>query len=434
MNIIFTMCFTGSFLFLLYWIATKAFRKCLSSCWKYIVLKFVLLFFLTPLGFLKLLPRQTTYWADFHLAGDIPIIVSTDQGRYPNFTYQTDHAIVFLWLIMAAAIFFWQQFKYFHLKGLIMKSMKEITVSETLEYIEQYRQMLGIKRKVRLFQSDYISPFTTGILSPVVVLPAGLTAEKQKLILKHELVHIRRYDILFLFLRHLITCFYWFNPLVYLLEAQLEKIVEISCDESVILNMEQKERKDYASLIIDMAAYDIQYQRTYATSFSSTTTCLKERMDLIMIPEKKKKHGKRLSVILASCMVLCSSFTAFAYQPSTEIDMVCNNENNPFADISSSDTICFQSGEFQPNNIFSSILYDNQFTDINGNIYNIDESNRSSYAACDHNYIDGTMSKHSKKSDGSCITKYYDSQRCTKCGKIILGSLIDTETHSICPH
>ena len=239
---------------------------------------------------------------------------------------------------MAIAAFVWQQLKYFRFKKLIQLSMTEITDLDIIDYVDHYRQTVRIKRKVRLYQSNCISPFTAGILSPFIVLPANLSSEKQRLILKHELTHIRRCDTLFLFLRHLVTCIYWFNPLVYLLELQLNKTVEASCDEIVTLGMNQKDRKNYASLIIDMAANDVQYRTTYASSFSNSSNGLKERMDLIMIPDKQKKHGKRLSVLLASCMVLCSSFTAFAYQSPTELDMVCNSSNNPLLNIRSSDT------------------------------------------------------------------------------------------------
>ena len=166
--------------------------------------------------------------------------------------------------------------------------------------------------------------------------------------------------------------------MAYLFEAQVEKIVEASCDESVIRDMSQKERKAYALLIIDMAAYDVQYRRTYASSFSNSTTSLKERMDIIMTPPKTKKFSRKLSVILTSCMVLCSSFTSFAYQPSKELDMLGTFSTNTLSNINSSDTVVFQSGDFQPENQYGPILYNNQFTDINGNIYNID-SDRSSY-------------------------------------------------------
>jgi hypothetical protein len=128
--------------------------------------------------------------------------------------------------------------------------------------------------------------------------------------------------------------------------------------------MSQKERKAYALLIIDMAAYDVQYRRTYASSFSNSTTSLKERMDIIMTPPKTKKFSRKLSVILTSCMVLCSSFTSFAYQPSTELDMLGTFSTNPLSNINSSDTVVFQSGDFQPENQYGPILYNNQFTDI----------------------------------------------------------------------
>lgn len=434
MNIIFTMCFTGSILFLLYLIAVRIFKNSLSNRWKYIILKLVLFFFLTPLGFLKLILHQAPTQTDFKLAGNIPIMVSTPHSTYTNSAYQINLTIVLIWIVMAIAAFVWQQLKYFRFKKLIQLSMTEITDLDIIDYVDHYRQTVRIKRKVRLYQSNCISPFTAGILSPLIVLPANLSSEKQRLILKHELTHIRRCDTLFLFLRHLVTCIYWFNPLVYLLELQLNKTVEASCDEIVTLGMNQKDRKNYASLILDMAANDVQYRTTCASSFSNSTNGLKERMDLIMIPDKQKKHGKRLSVLLASCMVLCSSFTAFAYQSPTELDMVCNSSNNPLLNIRSSDTIVFQSGDFKLTNSSSPILYDYQFTDTDGNIYKIDTSDRSEYAACNHDYVEGTISKHSKKSNGGCITKYYDAQRCSKCGKIILGSLIDTETHEVCPH
>ena len=396
-------------------------------------MKFVLLFFLTPLGFFKLLLPKLEKLSEFQLSGDLPIMVSTPDGIYPNFTYQTNKTVVIIWIVTAIIIFIWQQLKYFHLKKLVKQSMTDIVDLNILSFIDYCRHNMGIKRKVQVFYSNYLGPFTTGFFSPVIVLPTGLPFEKQKLIIKHEMVHIHRCDTLFLFLRHLVACFYWFNPLAYLFEAQVEKIVEASCDESVIRDMSQKERKAYALLIIDMAAYDVQYRRTYASSFSNSTTSLKERMDIIMTPPKTKKFSRKLSVILTSCMVLCSSFTSFAYQPSTELDMLGTFSTNPLSNINSSDTVVFQSGDFQPENQYGPILYNNQFTDINGNIYNID-SDRSSYATCEHNYIYGTLSRHTKKSDGSCITKFYDSQRCTNCGQLIVGELINTETYTKCPH
>lgn len=215
---------------------------------------------------------------------------------YANIVLRTNAIIVFVWLSITSGIFIWQQLKYIRLKKKIMVSMTEITDSTLLNYLNICRKNIGIKRKVKVFQSEFLSPFTTGVCVPVIVMPAYLPFEKQKLIIKHELIHIKRYDFLIQFLRRLVTCFYWFNPLVYILDVQLEKIVEISCDRSVILDMGQKEKKDYAMLIIDMASYDIQYRSVFISSFSRNVRYLKERMNLIMRPEKK--YGKGLPAVI----------------------------------------------------------------------------------------------------------------------------------------
>lgn len=434
MNIIFTMCFTGSLLFLLYLFANKVFRGIFSHRLNYAILKIVLFFFLTPLGFLKPLLYQTAVQDDFRLAGTLPIMITTPYGRNSNLIYQLHFLITAIWVSMAIAVFVWQQIKYFSLKKLVKRTMTEISDAEIESFMNDSRQTMGIKRKIMLFQSNYASPFTTGILNPVIVLPSHLPSDKQKLILMHELIHIQHFDSLFLFLRHLVTCFYWFNPLVYLLSTQVEKLAETCCDESVIFGMEREERKCYASLIIDTASYDVHYRRTFASSFCNPLTDFKERIDYIMNPQKNSRYKKELSLLLAACLVICSSFTAFAYQPPIEIKLSHSHPDTSPLNIGFSDELTFQSGTYHFESPYGPILYDNQFTDANGTIYNIDDSNPSLYADCRHDYIDGIISNHSKKTNGGCVTQYYAARRCTKCTLIVQGAFIDTETHTICPH
>ena len=50
------------------------------------------------------------------------------------------------------------------------------------------------------------------------------------------------------------------------------------------------------------------------------------------------------------------------------------------------------------------------------------------------NVYQGTLVKHVKNKDGSCIVKYYDGKRCTQCGDVVYGRLIDVQNYEICPH
>ncbi len=66
--------------------------------------------------------------------------------------------------------------------------------------IDRVRQRLGIRRRVRLLSARDIGiPLTGGIIRPVVLLPEQAhtwDAVRRRLVLQHELVHVRRLDAL----------------------------------------------------------------------------------------------------------------------------------------------------------------------------------------------------------------------------------------------
>lgn len=81
------------------------------------------------------------------------------------------------------------------------------------------------------------------------------------------------------------------------------------------------------------------------------------------------------------------------------------------------------------------IRYDDQFVDAEGNIYPTQgEEPVSAYRSCDHSYTPGTRVMHDKKSDGSCLVKVYDAERCSKCGFVLIGDFISETRYAVCPH
>lgn len=51
-----------------------------------------------------------------------------------------------------------------------------------------------------------------------------------------------------------------------------------------------------------------------------------------------------------------------------------------------------------------------------------------------HKYVDITIQEHKKNADGSCVTKYYEGQKCTSCGKVVKGDKIGEMSYKKCPH
>src|SRR5262249_11731198 len=99
---------------------------------------------------------------------------------------------------------------------------------------------LSVKQSVRvLFTDRQISPMTWGIVRHTILLPSSAihwSGERSRLVLAHELAHVKRNDgIVQVFIQ--IACgLYWFNPLMWYAAHRLRIERERACDD-VVLNL-----------------------------------------------------------------------------------------------------------------------------------------------------------------------------------------------------
>ncbi|HTJ24143.1 MAG TPA: M56 family metallopeptidase [Gemmatimonadaceae bacterium] len=123
------------------------------------------------------------------------------------------------------------------------------------ELLNDSRQRLGIRRRVRLFVSrDVGVPMTWGCLRPVVLLPHAIvdwSANERRLALIHELTHVRRDDWLVALIARVSCAAYWFHPGVWFLARRLREDCEIACDDAVLACGARQ--SDYASLLMRAA-------------------------------------------------------------------------------------------------------------------------------------------------------------------------------------
>lgn len=99
------------------------------------------------------------------------------------------------------------------------------------------------------------APLTFGILRPTILLPDDLPAgsERFRLVLAHELAHIRRRDCLRKRLLTLCLCVYWWHPLVWVMVVLANRDMELACDEAVLCALGTDVKKVYALTLLDMA-------------------------------------------------------------------------------------------------------------------------------------------------------------------------------------
>ncbi|MEW6411289.1 MAG: M56 family metallopeptidase [Candidatus Zixiibacteriota bacterium] len=102
----------------------------------------------------------------------------------------------------------------------------------------QLKHDLDIKQTIRVAISGATdSPFVFGVFRPTVMLPVAAnswSADSLRMIFLHELAHIKRMDVFWVYVSFLAAALYWFNPLVWILRKKSTIESDKVCDDYVI--------------------------------------------------------------------------------------------------------------------------------------------------------------------------------------------------------
>ena len=113
----------------------------------------------------------------------------------------------------------------------------------------------GVRRPVALLQSaDAALLVTWGVGRPKIVLPPAARDwddERWRIVLCHELAHIRRGDWLVQIFARAVLALNWFNPIMWLACRRLQRESEHACDDAVL--GAGVDATDYAAHLVDLA-------------------------------------------------------------------------------------------------------------------------------------------------------------------------------------
>ncbi len=129
-------------------------------------------------------------------------------------------------------------------------------------------QAYGLRRPIRLLHSDHPALLATwGLFRPTLLLPADAltwTEDRIRIVLCHELAHIRRGDWTTQMVAELVRSIYWFNPLLWIACRRLRHESEQACDDAVLrLGVEGA---DYAAHVVELARAFRAHRRAAVSS------------------------------------------------------------------------------------------------------------------------------------------------------------------------
>ena len=194
------------------------------------------------------------------------------------------------------------------------KALKNSVRIEADSRIEELVNSFRLKRQVQIYINDSIKvPITYGVLHPKIIIQSQVLENDNllKYIIIHEMIHIKKFDIVFTHVKNLIACLYWYNPFILVASRYMEDDLELLCDKLVIQKVGDtvKNRKEYCLSMLQLIELK-EIQEKSVLKLHPT----KERMIII----KRWKRG--LSGIGILVLIITLSITVFA-------DMGVNENN-----------------------------------------------------------------------------------------------------------
>ncbi|MBE6891466.1 MAG: M56 family metallopeptidase [Ruminococcaceae bacterium] len=183
---------------------------------------------------------------------------------------------------------------YFIMIGTLNRNSEPCTDPLILETSEKVRSELGIKRNIPVKICSVVStPTLAGLIRPVLLFPENCNDPNYlSYIFRHEYMHYKYGDLYFKILALAANAVHWFNPMIYLLRRESEKVVEFVCDSRVVGGYDGKFRSEYCNAIVDEVERSVLGRRHSAymtTSFTGNKKTLKERLSSILDTGKKRK-------------------------------------------------------------------------------------------------------------------------------------------------
>jgi HEAT repeat protein/beta-lactamase regulating signal transducer with metallopeptidase domain len=180
---------------------------------------------------------------------------------------------------------------------------------------------LGLSPRITFLRSGKAAmPMAWGILRPAVLMPADADtwpSDRLRIVLLHELAHVKRRDCLTHMMAQLTCALYWFNPLAWIAARHLRTERERACDDLVLAA--GTPGPDYADQLLEIAR--VMRAGRFPAVFAGASLAMAQRSQLegrlmaILDPTVPRSGVSRFRTVAASSLFACAVMPLAAVQP-----------------------------------------------------------------------------------------------------------------------
>jgi beta-lactamase regulating signal transducer with metallopeptidase domain len=177
-------------------------------------------------------------------------------------------------------------------------------------------------------------PMAWGLVRAHVLLPSDADdwpRARQRVVLLHELAHVKRRDCLTQAMAHIACAAYWFNPLVWIAARRLRAERERACDDLVLAAGTRG--SEYADHLLDIArSLRSGAWPTWSAVTMAHRSQLEGRLMAILNPALPRRSPTRAAAAVVAAMAFVGVTTLASVQPVAKTDAAGRDAAAPAAE------------------------------------------------------------------------------------------------------
>lgn len=240
-------------------------------------------------------------------------VLSYPIWTFGEFELLVRHCLVFIWLfgiVMALGHLYYSYRNYARYLAACPEPPWRWFLQQNSLKGEDYK---GIEQVKIVVDGNIGFPHVFGFKVKYLVLP-DIPFQSQQLhyILLHELMHVKKRDIIWKTLIDVFCVAFWWNPVFWYLRKELNELLEMRNDKHLTEFFSVEEKACYMNCLVDMAEWFIQKGKPFSLAFGrGDLRELKRRICMLADSRKIRRFPQAITAALVVVILLLNSTIVF---------------------------------------------------------------------------------------------------------------------------